>query len=195
MGKAELQYISEQDYLNAERLALNKHEYFRGEIFAMSGASLPHNKIFSNLFIDTGVKLKGKKCQPFGGDLRIHIPKNTLYTYPDLSIVCGDPKTTDDSFDTVTNPTVIFEILSKSTRNYDKGEKFTLYRDIESLNEYILIDSEKIMVEKFTKNSDKSWTLTEYIDLEVGFEMKSIGVSLRLCDIYDGVTFTADLKK
>lgn len=195
MGKAELQYISEQDYLNAERLALNKHEYFRGEIFAMSGASLPHNKIFSNLFIDTGVKLKGKKCQPFGGDLRIHIPKNTLYTYPDLSIVCGDPKTTDDSFDTVTNPTVIFEILSKSTRNYDKGEKFTLYRDIESLNEYILIDSEKIMVEKFTKNSDKSWTLTEYIDLEVGFEMKSIGVSLRLCDIYDGVIFTADLKK
>ena len=189
MGKAELQYISEQDYLNAERSALNKHEYFRGEIFAMSGASLPHNKIFSNLFIDTGVKLKGKKCQPFGGDLRIHIPKNTLYTYPDLSIVCGDPKTTDDSFDTVTNPTVIFEILSKSTRNYDKGEKFTLYRDIESLKEYILIDSEKIMVEKFTKNSDNSWTLTEFTAINDRFEMKSIDVTLMLSDIYDGVHF------
>ena len=192
MGKAELQYISEQDYLNAERLALNKHEYFRGEIFAMSGASLPHNKIFSNLFIDAGVKLKGKKCQPFGGDLRIYIPKNTLYTYPDMSIICGEPETTDDNFDTVTNPTVIFEILSKSTRNYDKGQKFTLYRDIESLKEYILIDSEKIMVEKFTKNPDKSWTLTVFTTITDNFEMKSIDVSLRLSDIYDGVTFTSD---
>ena len=189
MGKAELQYIAEKDYLNAERLALNKHEYFRGEIFAMSGASLPHNKIFSNLFIDAGVKLKGKKCQPFGGDLRIYIPKNTLYTYPDMSIICGEPETTDDNFDTVTNPTVIFEILSKSTRNYDKGQKFTLYRDIESLKEYILIDSEKIMVEKFTKNPDKSWTLTEYMHLGEGFDILSVQISMKLSDIYDAVNF------
>ena len=195
MGKAELQYISEQDYVSDERFALNKHEYFRGEIFAMSGASFVHNRILINTIYELRGKLKGKSCFPFGSDLRIHIPKNTLFTYPNISIICSDIENIDDKFDTATNPTVIFEILSKSTRNYDKGEKFTLYRDIESLKEYILIDSEKIMVEKFTKNLDKSWTLTEYIDLGSGFEMKSIEVSLILSDIYDGVTFTPDKNK
>ncbi len=113
MGLPEIHYISEKDYLDAERLALDKHEYYQGEIFAMSGASLPHNKIFSNTFSDIFTKLKGKKCQSFGSDLRIHIPKNTLYTYPDISIICGEIETTDDKFDTITNPSVIIEILSR----------------------------------------------------------------------------------
>src|SRR5882757_2625151 len=125
-------YISVEDYLKAERAATEKHEYYQGEIFAMSGASLKHNRISVNVLTELGNKLKGKGCQPYGSDLRIHIPKNTLFTYPDISIICGDPNLTDNSFDTATNPSVIIELLSKSTRNYDKGEKFTLYRDIAS---------------------------------------------------------------
>jgi len=187
MGLPEILYVSEKDYLKAERLALEKHEYFKGEIFAMSGASIPHNKIFSNAFLDIGIKLKGNKCQPFGSDLRIHIPKNTLFTYPDISIVCGEIETTDDKFDTITNPSVLIEILSTSTRNYDKGEKFTLYREIESLQEYILIDSERIMVEKFIRNSDNSWQLTEYRTIEQSFSIATVGIEMFLLDIYEGV--------
>ncbi|WP_269227407.1 Uma2 family endonuclease [Flavobacterium eburneipallidum] len=187
MGLPEILYISQKDYLEAERLAVEKHEYFKGEIFAMSGASITHNKIFSNSFSDIGSKLKGKKCQPFGSDLRVHIPKNTLFTYPDISIICGEIETTDDKFDTITNPSVIIEILSPSTRNYDKGEKFTLYREIDSLQEYILIDSERIMVEKFIRNADNSWQLTEYKTIEQSFSIATVDIEMQLIDIYDGI--------
>ena len=182
-------FISEEEYLEKERAATEKHEYYRGEIFAMSGASIRHNRIFSNLFIDIGSKLKGKGCQPFGSDLRIHIPKNTLYTYPDITIICGEPNLTDDKFDTATNPSVIIELLSKSTRNYDKGEKFTLYREIDSLQEYILVDSEKINVEKHIRNADNSWTLTEYKFIENSFSISTIQSDFMLKDIYEGVIF------
>jgi Uma2 family endonuclease len=187
MGRAELNYISQEEYLAAERLATNKHEYYKGEIFAMSGARIAHNKIQINCIVDLANKLKGKKCQPFGSDLRIHIPSNTLYTYPDISIICGEIETLDDTFDTATNPVVIIEILSESTRNYDKGGKFTLYRAIESLQEYILIDSESVMVEKFIRNADNSWQLTEYMTLEQKFSIATLAIELQLVDIYNNV--------
>ena len=182
-------YLSAEDYLVAERVALEKHEYYQGEIFAMRGASVEHNMIFSNLFIDIGSKLKGKTCRPFGSDMRIHIPKNTLYTYPDISIICGELNLTDEHFDTVTNPSVIIELLSKSTRNYDKGEKFTLYRDIDSLMEYILVDTEKIYIEKHIRNADNSWQLTDYRSLEDSFAISTVNLNFLLKDIYEGVTF------
>ncbi len=189
MGAAELKYCTQQEYLDAERVALDKHEYYKGEIFAMSGASIPHNKISKNILVDLGNKLKGKDCEPFGSDLRIHIPKNSLYTYPDLSIICGEIETTDDKFDTVKNPSVIIEILSESTRNYDKGGKFTLYREIESLKEYILIDSESVMVEKFMRNADSSWQLTEYKKIESTFTIETVSISLPLTTVYEGISF------
>ena len=182
-------YVSQEAYLETEREALEKHEYYQGEIFAMSGASVRHNRLFSNLFIDIGIKLKGKGCIPYGSDLRIHIPKNTLYTYPDISIICGDANLTDDKFDTATNPSVIIELLSKSTCNYDKGEKFTLYRDINSLQEYILIDTEKIYVEKHIRNADNSWQLTDYKSIENSFTISTIQLSFLLKDIYEGLSF------
>ena len=189
MGLPEFKYITAEDYLATERLALDKHEYFRGEIFAMSGASIPHNIIASNLAGDFRTRLKGKKCRAFGSDLRIHIPKNTLYTYPDISIICGEIETTDDSFDTAKNPSVLIEILSKSTRDYDKGGKFTLYRDIETLKEYILVDTEKVCIEKFSRNPDNSWLLTEYKSLEGSFTIVAVDVTLQLADIYEDVKF------
>ncbi len=182
-------YVSQQEYLETERDALEKHEYYLGEIFAMSGASGRHNRIFTNLFIDIGIKLKEKGCLPYGSDLRIHIPKNTLYTYPDISIICGEMEFTDDKFDTATNPSVIIELLSNSTRNYDKGEKFTLYRDIDSLQEYLLIDTEKIYVEKHIRNADNSWQLTDYKSIENSFIIETIKLSFLLKDIYEGISF------
>ena len=182
-------YILPDEYLARERAALEKHEYYQGEVFAMNGASLQHNIIFSNLFTDIGNKLKGKSCRPYGSDLRIHIPKNTLYTYPDISIICGETHLTDNEFDTATNPTVIIELLSRSTRNYDKGEKFTLYRDIDSLKEYILVDTEKIYAEKHVRNTDGSWQLTDYKSLEKSFTIDSIQLNILLIDIYEGISF------
>ena len=182
-------FVSQEEYLEAERAALEKHEYYQGEIFAMSRASLKHNTIFSNFFGDLSYKLKGKGCRPYGSDLRIHIPKNTLYTYPDISIICGDPDLTDDKFDTATNPSVIIELLSKSTRGYDMGEKFTLYRDIDSLQEYILIDAEKIYAEKHIRNADNSWQLTDYRSLNDSFEITTVNLVFLLKDIYEAVSF------
>ena len=189
MGAPEIKFITQEEYLATERLATEKHEYFQGEIFAMSGASYAHIDISMNINTDVNIQLKGKKCRAQGNDLRIHIPTNSLYTYPDLTVICGPRDSTDDKFDTAKNPTVIFEILSKSTRDYDKGGKFTLYRDIDSLKEYILIDSEKMGVEKFTRNADKTWLLTEYKTIESSVEISSIGVKLQLCNIYENVEF------
>ena len=189
MGAQELQYLSAAEYLEIERASSEKHEYFCGEIFAMSGASLPHNVISKNTNGHLFIKLLGKKCQPFGSDLRIHIPSNSLYTYPDISIVCGDPETTDDKFDTIINPSVLFEILSPSTQKYDRIEKFELYRDIVSLQEYIMINSEKIQVLKYFRNPDNSWLLTEYKSIDDRFEIQTVAVVLSLSDIYEGVQF------
>ena len=111
-----------------------------------------------------GNKLKGKRCKPYGSDQRIHIPSNTLFTYPDISIVCGEIITLNNDEYNVLNPTVIIEVLSKSTKNYDRGEKFKLYRDIPTLKEYILVDSESIHIEVFRLNENNHWELEEYND-------------------------------
>ena len=116
MGAQELIYITPEEYLATERLASEKHEYFQGEVFAMSGASFAHNDIFTNTFFEVASKLKGKKCRPYGSDLRVHIPKNSLYTYPDISVICGKIEPADGKFDTATNPSVLFEILSMASR-------------------------------------------------------------------------------
>ncbi len=189
MAQSQINFITEEYYLLAERAAIKKHEYYKGEIFAMSDASLEHNIISSNLMGELTSKLKGKNCRPFSSEFRTYIPKNSLYTYPDILVVCGKPETTDDKFDTLTNPAVIIEILSASTKNYDKGEKFTLYRGIESLKEYILIDSEKIAIEKFLKNENGSWQLTEYKTITESFVIDTIKISLLLSDVYLDIEF------
>ena len=183
------QYITEKEYLATEREALEKHEYYKGEIFAMSGTSLKHSVIVDNLMYDLRKKLKKKGCRPFSSNTRTHIPKNTLYTYPDILIICGKPITTDDDFDTITNPCIIIEVLSKSTRDYDKGGKFTLYRDIPTLQEYILVDSEKVGVEKFVKNNDGSWQLTEYKTLNDSFVIDTTATTVELADVYEDIDF------
>ena len=186
------QHFTIEEYLEMENNADDKHEFYRGEIFAMSGAKLAHNIIAKNLSGNLFLKLKGKPCQPYGSDTRIHIPSNTLFTYPDISIICGEPLTLNSDNWNVLNPTVIIEILSSSTKNYDRGEKFRLYRDITTLKEYILVDSESIYVEAFSINSNNHWELTEYKNSFDTLVFHSISEAVTLAEIYEGVKFEND---
>jgi Uma2 family endonuclease len=178
--------MSIQEYLEYERAAVVKHEYYRGEVFAMSGASNRHNKIFSNLFGDIHYKLKGKNCQPYGSDMRVHIPENTLFTYPDISIFCGDIITLDKEEDSAIGPTVIIELLSPSTKNYDRGQKFKLYRDIPTLKEYVLIDTEAIGVEVFRINNGGYWELEEYKLITDVLIFPTLQIQILLANMYEG---------
>lgn len=181
--------ISQEDYLAMERSATEKHEYFKGEVFAMSGASMDHNLIVNNINTLVLPFLKGKGCKMFGSDLRIHIPDNTLYTYPDFSIICGPPLTSDDEKDNFISPSVLIEVLSKSTRDYERGSKFMLYRQIPSLKEYITIDSLSVNVEVCKRNPDDSWVLHDFRLITDSFTISTIGFTLQLSDIYEDVTF------
>lgn len=187
MAEAALTHISIEEYLVAERAGTEKHEYYKGEIFAMSGASISHNRIQMNVTREIGNALKGKSCDVFGSDLRVHIPSNSLFTYPDAVIVCGELQTLDDAFDTVLNPTVIFEILSPSTQSYDRGDKFNLYRAIPSLQEYVLIASETVGVEKYTRQDNGQWLLQEWKEVSNAVLLESISYALPLAEIYAGV--------
>lgn len=179
--------ISIEEYLEMENAATEKHEYYKGEVFAMSGAKVPHVKINTNLLVVLGNKLKGKSCQPYGNDGRIHIESNTLFTYPDITIVCGEVLTLNNDDYNILNPSVIIEILSRSTKNYDRGEKFMLYRDIQTLREYILVDSESVHVEVFRLNTNNHWELEEYNLTTDSLRIETIKEEVLLSDMYEGV--------
>ncbi len=178
--------LSVEEYLQFEKASRDKHEYFKGEIFAMAGAGARHNVIFSNFFISIGIQLKGKPCKPYGSDLRIHIPENSLFTYPDISIICGEIIPSKVDADTTIQPTVIIEILSPSTRNYDQGIKFRLYREIPTLKEFITIDSESIGIEAYRINSQGNWELKDHRSIDETLTIPTVGLSLSLKEIYEG---------
>ena len=182
-------YVSPEQYLEMERASEVKHEYYKGEVFAMSGASKAHNDISYNIYRLVAPPLHGKGCKLYGSDFRIHVPEHSLFTYPDFSIVCGKAETSEIYTDNLTNPAVIIEILSKSTGNYDRGMKFSFYRTIKTLQEYILIDSTSIIVESYTRQGDNSWLLKEFKHLSDSFFISTIGLTLYSKDIYDDVSF------
>ncbi|USJ28853.1 Uma2 family endonuclease [Dyadobacter chenhuakuii] len=176
---------SEQEYLELEREAEYKSEYYQGEIFAMAGASPNHNRIMANLSGEIYMALKGRSCQNFSSDMRLHIPQNGLYTYPDIIILCGKPEFSQNDKDTLINPSVIIEVLSKSTSAYDRGDKFRLYRSIPTLTDYILVDSLSISVEVFRKNEDGTWLLNSEINnINERITLTNINVQIELKDVY-----------
>ncbi len=181
------QELSQTEYLEFEKAAGEKHEFFQGRVYAMAGASPRHNVIFSNLFREIGNRLKGQSCRPYGSDLRIHIPENTLFTYPDISIICGDIIPSNADGDTAIEPTVLIEILSPATRDYDRSQKFKLYRDIPALKEYILVDSEAVNVEVFKLNERLHWELYEYKRLDETLLIATVQVRIPLGEIYEGI--------
>lgn len=194
--------LTEEEYLDFERKSSEKHEYYNGEVFlmldyihddtkqevlAMSGATYTHSAIASNIIGELHTMLKGKPCQPLGSDMRVYIPQNTLYTYPDVSVFCGDPVIQgEDEKSSAIGPIVIFEVLSPSTKNYDRGQKFKLYREIPVLKEYILVDTEAVSIEAFRVNKSNHWELEEYKSIEDELQIPTLSLAISLKSIYEG---------
>lgn len=183
-------YITPEEYLELERIAETKSEYYNGEIFALAGASPRHVLIMTNVASEIRSQLKNRNCTVYSSDLRINVSRTGLYTYPDVSVVCGNPVYVDDKKDTITNPVLIVEVLSKSTKDYDRGEKFEQYRTLESFKEYILISQDKYHVEQYVRQSDKTWLLSETNRIEDTLTLKSIDCKLALQEVYDKVNMS-----
>ena len=181
--------FTESEYLELERKADFKSEYYNGEIFAMAGATLIHNKIVSNSIFLFNQFLKDKPCKVYPSDLRHRIEKSGLYTYPDITIVCGKTELLDNKFDTLKNPTVLIEVLSDSTEKYDRGQKFSFYREIPSLKEYILVSSKTVKIEKFKRLEDGNYLYIESNEHQP-FPIDSINMNLNLEDVYNKIDWT-----
>lgn len=180
--------VTHDEYLEFDAASSEKHEFYNGDIFAMADGSFNHSTIGLNITTTLRNSLRGKPCRPMNSDMRIHTPSG-LDTYPDISVFCGDPELTDKQ-GTLNNPSLIIEVLSPSTRNYDRGDKFWHYRSIITLQEYLLVDSESIYVEHHQRQSKDVWLLHEYRDLQSTLELKSIGVSIDLAALYEDTLFS-----
>ncbi len=178
--------ISPEGYLALERQAETKSEYLDGEIFAMTGASRKHNRIITNLIIALDAQLKAKGCELFAIDMRVKVSATGLYTYPDLVVACGEPRFEDAEVDTLLNPRLVIEVLSRSTKDYDRGTKFLHYRALGSLAEYLLIAQDRVHVEHYVHQSE-SWLFTETDRSEDVLELPSVGARLALSDVDDRV--------
>lgn len=182
-------YLSFEDYLAAEELAVEKSEYYAGETFTMAGGTLNHNQIIINLCIILGMAFKKRDIRIFAGDVKLHIPEADASTYPDVLVIQGKPVYWDNRRDVVCKATLIVEVLSNSTQDYDRAGKFDVYRQLPDLTDYILINQNKVRIEHFVKQSEHQWLLTEYTDLNELLELKNFGEQLNLADIYDKVEF------
>lgn len=184
-----LKRISTLEYLSRERQAAFKSEFFQGEMFAMVGGSAHHSLIAANFVGEARQALKDRPCAVFSSDLRVRVQPTGLYTYPDATIVCGELEFDDDQHDTITNPTVIVEVLSDSTEKYDRGRKADHYRQIASLKELVLIAQDHPHVERFTRRPDGGWLFHEEKNLTASFELPSLGITVMLSELYRNVRF------
>jgi len=184
-------YITAEEYLARERAADYKSEYFDGEILAMAGASKLHNVVAGNIFAKLHAQLEGRSCEVYSSDMRLKVSPTGLYTYPDVVVACGEAKFEDDEIDTLLNPILIVEVLSKSTESHDRSTKFEHYSKLKSLQEYLLVAQNRPRVELFTKQGEGSWMLSTFENLEDVVKLVSIDCELALKDIYLKVNFNA----
>lgn len=182
-------FLTPEQYLEIERKAEFRSEYFAGEMFAMAGASRQHNRITSNAVIKLGNQLEEKPCNIYSSDMRVLIESTGLFTYPDVVVTCGEERFAETAQDNLLNPILIIEVLSDTTEAYDRGKKFELYQQIESLAEYILVSQYEIKVEQFIKQSDKTWLYSQTTAIDSIINLASIDCQLILQDIYSKVVF------
>jgi Uma2 family endonuclease len=181
-----------EEYLALERQAQCKSEYYAGEIFAMAGASRWHNLIVTNVLRELSLQLKGRPCTTYPSDMRVKISPAGLYTYPDVTVVCGAAQFEDTQQDTLLNPTLIVEVLSESTEAYDRGGKFVHYRKLASLMEYVLIAQTKSHIEHYIRQPDNRWLLEEAESLHGTVHLPAIDCHLSLAEVYDKVDIVVE---
>jgi Uma2 family endonuclease len=179
-------FLTEEEYLKQERNAPFKSEYYKGEVFSMAGARRKHNAIVTALIASLYPFLKDRPCEVYPSDMRVGNKQDRFYTYPDVSIVCEKPEFIDDKEDVLLNPSVVIEVLSESTEKYDRGGKFALYRNIPSIQEYILVSTEERKIESFVRKGE-DWTYKE--SHGETFSLQSMDVLLNLNSIYEKVEF------
>ena len=183
--------LTPEQYLEIERAAETRSEFFNGRMYAMSGGSYNHVRIIGNLAFELRNSMKQRPCEVVTSDLRVRVSPGGLYTYPDVSVVCGEPKFADDQKDTLLNPVFLAEVLSPSTEAYDRGFKSAQYRKLESLQEYALISQAEPRVEVFRRQPGGDWLLSEAAGLDAACSFDSVGCRIALADVYGKVTFEA----
>lgn len=183
------QYFTPEEYLEIEKNAEYKNEYRDGEIVTMNGGTTNHNKIALNLASFLKFALRGRNYEIYIGDVRLWIPRYRQYTYPDVMVIQGQPIYTGTNTTTVMNPLLIAEVLSKSTKNYDQGDKFLYYRSIPEFKEYILIDQTQYHVMQYVKTAEDKWLFTEYESENSVLTLQSIEFEIAFRDLYEQVNF------
>ena len=180
-----------EEYLAFERASDEKHEFIDGNIYLMTGASRQHNLIVFNLARALGNQLQGRDCEAYVNDMRVRM-KSQDYAYPDLAVTCDPPEFEDEHIDTLVNPTLVIEVLSPSTEQYDRGKKFESFRTLDSLQEYVLIAQDRPHIERYLRQSEGAWLFSEVKGVDTSLELPSIGCKLVLAEVYDKVTFEED---
>lgn len=177
-------YLSPEEYLAIERKAEYKSEYIDGVMYAMAGGSERHNIIVANLIISTGLQLRDRPCRVYPSDLKVRVPNSKKLFYPDVSIVCGETMYDDEHKDIMLNPVLILEVLSDTTAGLDRGKKFLSYQQIESLQEYVLVGQDEILVEKYERQKNETWLYSKAKDVEATINLPSIQCEISIRDIY-----------
>ncbi|MFN6465787.1 MAG: Uma2 family endonuclease [Nostoc sp. DedVER02] len=182
-------YYTPEEYLELEEAADYKSEYIDGQIIPMAGGTVNHNQIALNLSTELNFAFKKQNYRVFMGDVRLWIPQKLTYTYPDVMILAGEPEFFNNRKDVILNPQIIVEVLSKSTKGYDREDKFQAYRTISTFQEYLLIDQTKIHVDQFSKTGKKQWTLREYDEEDEAIALVTVPFEISLQDLYNKVKF------
>ena len=190
MASQPFPFLNAEQYLEIERAAEYKSEYWKGEMFAMAGATRPHNLIAGNTFGQIRGQLRGKPCETYTSDMRVLAAKIGFYAYPDVVILCGSPQFPEHRQDTLLNPTVVIEVLSPTTEAYDRGRKFERYRTIDSLRQYLLLAQDRAQADLFTRRAEGPWVLTSCSGREDFVDLESVGCRLSLAECYERVEFT-----
>lgn len=185
-------YIPEEEYLEFEQSSIVKHEYYDGEIYAMTGGTDAHNSLSGNTYASLHAQLRKRPCKVYNSDQKIKVVATGLHTYPDVTIVCGRSEFIDHPRRTLINPTVIIEVLSPSTERYDRGMKFQNYRTIPTLQDYVLISQDSYRIEHYIRQENNEWLLREAVGLEAQVTIQSIDCILTLEDVYEKVEFEQD---
>lgn len=189
MERPEGREYTPEEYLTLEEKSSGRHEYFDGRIYAMTGGSADHARIAGNAFAALRARFAGRPCEAFISDIKVRVEASGLYTYPDVSALCGPPRFESERHGVLLNPSVLVEVLSPSTASYDRGQKFAHYRRVPSLREYVLVEQDQVHVERFARVDARGdeWAMSVIEDIEASVELPSIDCAIPLRELYERV--------